>query len=177
MGNLRIFTIPNLLTVLRLIFLWPALKYLKSGDEYVALFFILLAGATDSLDGYVARKYNQISDFGKALDPVVDKIFTLSIIVFLVFSPDYSLPGWFLIFLMLREMLLVTAGFYLITAKKTVIQAQKPGKYSAFINGVLVILYILHFIYVDYLLIAAVAATLYSTAVYAKVFFRKVSEK
>ena len=69
-----ILTIPNLLSLLRLmmipLFVW---LYLHGHDGWTAA-VLLLSGATDVVDGYIARHYNQVSDFGKAFDPVADKL-------------------------------------------------------------------------------------------------------
>ncbi len=71
----KILTIPNLLSLLRL-FLIPLMMWLYlEKQEYVWTFVVLvLSGVSDTLDGIIARKYNMISDFGKALDPIADKL-------------------------------------------------------------------------------------------------------
>ena len=75
MKNRKILTIPNLLSLLRLIMI-PQLMWLYLGkQDYVQTVILLaLSGATDVLDGIIARKFNMISDFGKAFDPVADKL-------------------------------------------------------------------------------------------------------
>ena len=75
MKNHKIFTIPNLLSLLRLALI-PLMMWLYlEQQEYVWTFVVLvLSGITDTLDGFIARKYNMISEFGKAFDPVADKL-------------------------------------------------------------------------------------------------------
>ena len=75
MKNHRILTIPNLLSLLRLALI-PLMMWLYlEQQEYVWTFVVLvLSGITDTLDGFIARKYNMISEFGKAFDPVADKL-------------------------------------------------------------------------------------------------------
>ena len=70
----QIFTIPNLLSFLR-IALIPIIAWLYCTEHpYWALAVIVLSGITDVIDGYIARKYNMVTDFGKAIDPIADKL-------------------------------------------------------------------------------------------------------
>jgi len=71
----KILTIPNLLSLLRLIMI-PQLMwlYLEKQDLPATAILLVLSGATDVLDGIIARKFNMISEFGKAFDPVADKL-------------------------------------------------------------------------------------------------------
>lgn len=71
----KIITIPNLLTIVRIgmipAFVWA---YIKKADYQIAALILLASGLTDILDGYIARRFDMGSDFGKALDPVADKL-------------------------------------------------------------------------------------------------------
>lgn len=71
----KIFTIPNFLSLVRLLmiplFVW---RYRILGDCYGALAVLVLSGLTDLADGYIARRWNQITDLGKILDPIADKL-------------------------------------------------------------------------------------------------------
>ena len=71
----QIFTIPNLLSVIRIAMI-PIIVWLYSfaNHYYAAIGVVLLSGATDIIDGWIARRFNMISDFGKALDPLADKL-------------------------------------------------------------------------------------------------------
>ena len=71
----NILTVPNLLSLLRLIMI-PQLMwlYLEKQDYVWTVILLVLSGITDALDGIIARKYNMVSEFGKALDPVADKL-------------------------------------------------------------------------------------------------------
>ena len=93
------------------------------------LFFLLfLIVLSDVLDGYVARKMNQISNLGKLLDPIADKICLVIVMVFLIF--DQGLP--FLLFFLLlsiRDVYIIIIGLYLIHVQNIVFQANKSGKY------------------------------------------------
>jgi len=71
----RIITLPNLLSVFRILliplFMWT---YCAKQDSLLTALLLLLSGVTDSLDGFIARKYHLISNLGKALDPIADKL-------------------------------------------------------------------------------------------------------
>lgn len=126
--------IPNALTILRL-FLVPVFifTYNMSGDlstRIVAAFIFVLASATDVLDGYIARKYNKITDFGKLADPVADKLMQLSAIGCLAFNNRISM--WILAVFMFKEAVLILGGLNLLK-EKFVVQSKRSGKIATVI--------------------------------------------
>ena len=133
--------LPNALTVSRiiLIFCFVVLANFDAVNEtcikvsadaaYVchvtALIVAFLAGITDLLDGYLARKYHVESDFGRLMDPLADKIFILATFVMML---DYGMiPGWVLIVILTREFM-VTGLRTLASAKGVIISADRWGK-------------------------------------------------
>ena len=136
MSNLR--NLPNILTVSRifavLIFVAMAsVAHLDAmGDKssvctmrIVAVVLALLAGLTDLLDGYLARKYHWISDFGALMDPLADKIFVTGTMLIAV---EYRLiPAWIAIAVLFREFM-VTGLRTLAAKKQVVISADRWGK-------------------------------------------------
>jgi cardiolipin synthase (CMP-forming) len=104
-GMDRILTIPNVISVIRLsmlpVFLW--LLFAKD-DRSSAAWLLGALGATDFLDGYIARRYHQVSNIGKILDPVADRLlFFVGAGAILI---DGSVPVWFAIAVLVREVLL-----------------------------------------------------------------------
>ena len=96
-----------------------------SGHEYIALAIFIIAAATDSLDGYVARKYNQISDFGKFIDPIADKLLVTAAL--LIFVERGQMSSWACFIVIAREFLV--SGLRLVAVEKgTVIAAATSGK-------------------------------------------------
>ena len=77
-----ILTIPNLLSLLRLLMI-PVIVwlYVKEKNYYAATGMVILSGATDIADGIIARKCNMVSDFGKILDPIADKLTQAALII------------------------------------------------------------------------------------------------
>ncbi len=126
--------IPNALTILRL-FLVPVfiITYMSGGDltvRVVAALIFILASATDVLDGYIARKYNKITDFGKLADPVADKLMQLSAIGCLAFNDRISM--WILAIFAFKEAVLILGGLNLLK-EKFVVQSKWSGKIATVI--------------------------------------------
>jgi len=98
-------TTANKLTMARvaMIPLFMILLYWRfPGHQYVALAVFILASATDFVDGYVARHYNQITDFGKFMDPLADKVLVMAAMVW--FVETGRMPGWALLVVIAREL-------------------------------------------------------------------------
>jgi cardiolipin synthase len=129
----RILTIPNVITVVRLLCL-PVFLWLLFGEENRAAAAWLLGalGATDFADGYIARHFNQTSELGKILDPVADRLlFFVAIIAILI---DGSIPVWFAWALLVREVLVSVATLVLAAMGARRIDVTWYGKAGTFGN-------------------------------------------
>ncbi len=117
---------PNFLTILRLALALPLFYTLTQlpDQAYLALIFLIAAGATDLLDGFVARHFGGQSVFGRLMDPAVDKILVCGAFVFLIGAP-VNVPAWVVVVILAREL-----G---VTALRAVAEAQGtpyPGTIS-----------------------------------------------
>lgn len=122
--------LPNKLTILRIILTFAFILFLFSGGliaKIVALFTFLLASLTDALDGFLAKRNNQVTDFGKLMDPVADKILVLS--AFLAFVEIGIVPAWMVIIIICREVI-VTGLRVLALTKGAVIASDDSGKHK-----------------------------------------------
>jgi len=120
--------VPNQLTVLRIIFTVCFVIFLLSAGltaKIFAFFAFGLASLTDILDGYLAKRNNQVTDFGKLMDPIADKILVLS--SFISFVGLDLIPAWTVVVIIIRE-IAVTALRGLALTKKKVISASGSGK-------------------------------------------------
>lgn len=134
--------LPNRLTILRLLLTVPfvaALSFQFPGAKLLALVLFIAASVTDYADGYIARKYKLITDFGRLMDPLVDKIMTMSAFVCLVALG--SVPAWAVIVILSREFLIT--GLRLMAAVRgKVLPAERLGKFKT-VSQIVAILYCL----------------------------------
>lgn len=124
--------LPNLLTMSRIAFLFVIVALLYApfkGAGALAFVLFIIAAVTDWADGYMARKTGQISDFGKLMDALADKVLMVGIFVSLLALPGF-LPWWsiFLVLLIIMREFLIT-GLRLVAASQgKVLAAEKGGK-------------------------------------------------
>lgn len=137
--------LPNKLTVLRVcmvpvfvfLMLWNGLG---SAGKYAAAAIFILASVTDWLDGYLARKYHLVTDFGKFMDPIADKLLVGSALICLV--EKGALAAWIVSIIIGREFII--SGFRLVASDKgVVIAASYWGKFKTVFQMIMVILLIL----------------------------------
>jgi len=103
-----------------------------------AILFII-ASLSDFLDGYIARKYNQVTTFGKFLDPIADKVLVFTALFYLLILSQARVPLWTVVVIMTREFM-VTAIRLLAVEKNEVIAASKWGKYKTATTMVAIII-------------------------------------
>lgn len=141
--------LPNKLTVLRVIMIPVFLVFLLTNcaggaSKYIAAAVFVLASLTDMLDGKIARKYNLVTNFGKFMDPLADKLLVCSALI--AFVELGYLPAWIVIIIISREFII--SGFRLIAADKgVVIAANYWGKFKTTFQMIMTILLILQLDY------------------------------
>ena len=139
--------LPNKLTVLRVImvpFFVAFMLYPFAGDasKYIALVLFCVASFTDFLDGYLARKNNLVTNFGKFMDPLADKLLVCSALICL--SSTGKLATWITLVIIAREFII--SGFRLVASDNgIVIAASYWGKFKTVSHMALIILLILDF--------------------------------
>lgn len=137
--------LPNKLTIFRiaLVPVFLIILYIDNGaTNWVAFAIFCVASATDALDGYIARKYNLITDFGKFMDPLADKLLVCSALIAL--TDLGRIFGWIVIIIIAREFII--SGFRLVAAGKgKVIAAGKWGKIKTVVQMAATMLLIIDF--------------------------------
>ncbi|WP_245954561.1 CDP-diacylglycerol--glycerol-3-phosphate 3-phosphatidyltransferase [Paenibacillus flagellatus] len=128
----RIALLPLLVVLMQPYPAWMSERYelIRLVDEYgmiTALIVFLVAAATDKLDGYVARRYDQVTNLGKLLDPLADKLFVLTVLILLV-QGGHLVP-WIAVVLIGREAV-ITSVRLLAAAKGIVLAADRFGKWK-----------------------------------------------
>ena len=129
--------IPNILTVLRFLLIPFILHFLVNDEFILAIVFLTLSGITDILDGTIARKFNFITNFGKLIDPLADKITQLSILWMLV--SKNIIPLWILVIVLLKEATMV-AGASFLYGKELVVSSKWYGKASTILFYLAIVL-------------------------------------
>lgn len=118
-------TTANKITMLRVVLIPVFLLLAYSGQPYWALAVYILACVSDFVDGYIARHYNQVSNFGKFMDPLADKVLVLAAMCF--FVENGQMPGWVVAIVLFREF--AVSGLRLIAVEQSrVIAAAWSGK-------------------------------------------------
>jgi CDP-diacylglycerol--glycerol-3-phosphate 3-phosphatidyltransferase len=139
----RILVAPVVLVLLCVNFYLP----MSSLRAWVTAILYLLASSTDSLDGYLARKYNAVSNMGKFIDPIADKLLVLSVLVFIV---GYEHNMWITVIAVIsiaREFII--SAFRLVAASSgdTIIAADMLGKLKAVAQSIAMTAYLLIFVF------------------------------
>lgn len=136
MKNKEIFYISNLLSLSRFVLLIFAAFFLVSDNENYYLFaslFIVLLWVSDIMDGYFARRRKEISELGKIIDPLADKISVVTITFLLLWKG--ILPLWFFIIIVLRDLIILAGGLYIKNKYAVVLQSNWTGKLTVFVIG------------------------------------------
>ncbi len=137
----NIFNVPNLLTMLRMAMIGVFVWIFAEGWYLWAAIVFLAAGATDMLDGYIARKYRLITDFGKMMDPLADKLMLLTALTCLLAIG--WMPAWVVAVVAMKESSMVF-GSVLMYKRGIVAQAQPVGKAAQMVFSAAVIATFLH---------------------------------
>ena len=164
---LRIILVPIFLVILYLGF---------PGADWVALAVFIVASLTDLLDGWIARRYGEVSNLGKFMDPLADKVQVCAAMCWLI--QRGSMAGWVLAAVLLREF--AVSGLRLVAAERgKVIAAAWSGKVKTFSTMVCIcLMLVFHFRWLDVLCqIVILGTTLYSGAEYFAKNFHVFREK
>lgn len=182
----QIWTIPNVLTMIRLALIPLYWVLITKGQTYPALAVYVIASLTDVADGYIARKYHQITNFGKLMDPVADKVMVLSVMLSFVLplaGREPVLPWLPFCILLGKELLMVLGGAFMYK-KGIVVYAKKIGKIAQLLMVLSLIASFFHETFEKWgfplhlaLLWAAVGLTLCALVFYAGDCLKSLREK
>jgi cardiolipin synthase len=137
----RVWTIPTVLSISRIFLLAPLAYFLFSDLPNRGMWgasTIVLAGITDFLDGLIARRLHQVTDFGKIIDPLADKICAAGCSTLLVMIGALSL--WYLIVVIARDLLILIGSIYIKSRKNIITQSNWPGKMAVFFIAIVMLL-------------------------------------
>ena len=178
--------VPNIITIIRFLLI-PFIIISAFHHDYIATIVILtISGFTDILDGYIARKFNLVSDFGKLLDPLADKATQISLLAFLTIQK--IIPLWIIVIVIIKEFLMISGASFLY-GKELIVSSKWYGKlatvlfYVAIVSSLFVqywndtltniVNYNLpHIPEIDtYIYYLAIISTIFSLIMYVKAFY------
>jgi CDP-diacylglycerol--glycerol-3-phosphate 3-phosphatidyltransferase len=185
-----VWTLPNLLSLFRIAII-PALVYLLTFTDYrtalLAAVLFLLGSLTDFLDGYLARRRGSVSDLGRILDPLADKLLIISALIMLAGMgrlEEPKVPAWLVALVVARETAVMILRCIALT-EGIVMEAEKLGKYKFILQSFAVFALLVHYEYAGidfyvagmYFLVISTAVGLWSGVNYHVQFFRRLQRK
>lgn len=141
-------TVPNLLSLIRILLIPVFGVLFYQGHIGWAVIVLVISGLTDFFDGKIARRFNQISELGKMLDPVADKLtqITIAIVIFLEFNkstnPTMQWFKWVFLFFLFKELLMVIIGAIMLACGLRPVAAEIYGKVATFVFYAVMVLVI-----------------------------------
>jgi CDP-diacylglycerol--glycerol-3-phosphate 3-phosphatidyltransferase len=179
--NKEIFYVSNLISFFRIILLIPVCYLLLKGFESentLIIILVLCMYFSDLLDGYLARKLGQVSEFGKIIDPLADKISVIVISIILLYLG--KIPFWFVLIVILRDVIIMLFGIYLDKKKDIRLMSNYPGKIAVFSIGLIILFAVINSPVLKeiskYLYFISLALIFYSSYLYFKRFRETVTK-
>lgn len=172
----NVLTIPNLLTLIRFLLI-PVIvwQYCYEKNYGAALLIIVLSGLSDVIDGIIARKFNMVSDLGKIIDPIADKLTQLVVVICL--ANRYKLMILLALLFVIREVIMITMGLVAMKKNDSINSAKWFGKintvYLYVIMGFLVFFPGIDPMLANVLMIISACLMVFSLIEYI-IFYRKI---
>ena len=178
----QLFSVPNLMGYFRIILIpfivWRYVTAQSVTDYYVAAAIIGLSGITDFLDGFIARKFHQITKVGKVLDPVADKLTQAAIVVAL--ATRYKLMVFLIALFVVKEGYMAVMGMIMLKRGRMIDGARMCGKIcTAALYVVMFILILVPDISMpisNTLILSCIALMVYSFVIYIKIYSQMLKE-
>lgn len=132
--------VPNTLTIIRFLLIPVIIFFIFSGNYILAFVFFTISGLTDIADGFIARKFNLISNFGKLMDPLADKLTQIATLASLVLTN--IIPIWILLIVLLKEFIMICGASFLY-GKNVVVYSKWYGKLATVLFYVAIVVSLL----------------------------------
>ncbi len=163
--------IPNILSVIRILLVFVFVFVLFVLDSPIwAIIIFLLAGATDVVDGFLARKFNWITDLGKILDPFADKLMQCTVLVCLCVKD--VVPFWFVLPFFIKEVATLGIGLVVIKRRNVVVVSKWYGKAAVCLFYLTVVIAVVLKLFLDITLNTIAEAVLFApAAIFALIAF------
>ena len=171
--------VPNALTIIRFLLIPIILYFIFTGNYLLGFIFFTISGLTDILDGTIARKFNLISNFGKLMDPLADKLTQISVLASLVIKD--IIPIWILIIVMAKELIMIIGASFLY-GKDVVVYSKWFGKLATVLFYIAIVISLINkqfdltgiWSQIDLIIYCiALLATIFSLAMYIKCLYQR----
>ncbi|KAA3614905.1 MAG: CDP-alcohol phosphatidyltransferase family protein [Calditrichaeota bacterium] len=170
------FNLSNSLSFLRIILAAPAVYLIAINENGWLIALSFVGGFTDWADGFFARKLNQVSDLGKILDPIADKIHIGALVIALNYYQGF--PLWLTLFIVIRDVFIVIGALLIYDKNKLITSSNWPGKISVTLIAVAIISFMAGWkLFFEYTIYLAIAAIIVSGVMYVKVFIASFDKK
>lgn len=177
-----IFLLPNLISAVRIILLIPVSYLLLTdfeGQNTLIIILVLCMYLSDLLDGFLARKMKLVSESGKIIDPLADKISVTVIALILLYLG--KIPFWFVLIVVLRDLLISVFGIYLDRKRDIRLMSNTAGKIAVFSIGLIILFAVINSQLTlkinSYLYFVSLILILFSSFLYYKRFRQTVKQK
>lgn len=171
--------VPNILTIIRFLLIPVILFYIFTGNYLAAFIVFTVSGLTDIADGFIARKFNFISNFGKLMDPLADKLTQISVLLSL--TVIRIIPVWIVVIVLVKEIIMVSGASFLY-GKDVVVYSRWYGKLATVLFYIAIVFSLLerqftlpnYLNFVDLILYClALTATVFALVMYIKTLYSK----
>lgn len=132
--------IPNILTIIRFLLIPLILFYIFTGNYILAFVFFTISGITDIADGFIARRFNFVSNFGKLMDPLADKLTQVGTLLSL--SIVQIIPVWILVIVLFKELIMIVGASFLY-GKDVIVYSKWYGKLSTVLFFIAIVISLL----------------------------------
>lgn len=146
MSKYKYLTISNLLSFLRLLLVIPIWIFFNNFPDQTFRYLVVAAGIfaliTDVLDGYFARKLNEVTEFGKIIDPLADKVVIGFVVIKLFLIGE--IPPYYFIMIVMRDVLILIGGLLIAAKTKFVLPSDKYGKATVVVIGIVLLMMLIN---------------------------------
>ena len=183
--NRELFHIPNIISIIRILLIFPLVYFLSYSTQHsktIVITILILMYISDLLDGYLARKLNQVTDIGKIIDPLADKIAVVAAVIVLFLQGRIEV--WFFAVVVLRDLFIFIFGLYLRAKTNVVLMSNYPGKIAVLSIGITILFIIINDnnsellkILIGYLYYISVILIVYSLILYLIRFYKTIGAR
>ena len=176
----RLFTVSNFLSLLRIFlspFVWVVVSLSEKNSEYTSwvLILVVVIVLTDFFDGFIARKFGQVTPLGQYLDPIADKVAVINALFIIYVYRDF--PLWAVLFISIRELLGIYGGGFLLVKRNVLGQPNYWGKVGVCCIAIVWLMYFFNYEYRQSALVLSIIILISGIVMYIKTYWYTIVRK